>query len=57
MTRRLYKTYEEVINSITQMIEAGVPIHHINIEKQRFYNGWELEFDCFSDEFLEQYLS
>ena len=57
MTRRLYKTYEEVIDSITEMIEVGVPLHHINIEKKRFCNGWELKFDYFSDEFLEKYLS
>lgn len=57
MTRRLYKTYKEVIDSITEMIEAGVPLHHINIEKKRFCNGWELEFDYFSDEFLEKYLN
>ena len=44
MTRRLYKTYEEVIDSITEMIEAGVPLHHINIEKSVSVMGgnWNL---------------
>lgn len=57
MTRKLYKTYEEVIDRISEMIEMGVSLHHINIEKKRFSDAWELEFDYFSDEFLKQYLS
>lgn len=57
MTRKLYKTYEEVIDRISEMIEMGVPLHYINIEKKRFSDAWELEFDYFSDEFLKQYLS
>lgn len=56
MTRRLYKTYEEVLDHISEMIGA-FPLHHINIEKKRFSDAWELEFDYFSDEFLKQYLS
>lgn len=57
MTRKLYKTYEEVIDRISEMIEMGVPLHHINIEKKHFSDAWELEFDYFSDEFLKQHLS
>ena len=52
-----FTLYSVRILRISEMIEMGVPLHHINIEKKRFSDAWELEFDYFSDEFLKQYLS